>query len=135
MVFAWGCSTHQRYQTIDTDKLDGFASGEFKDTSQGPVARVQFGASGAGSGVNFGFGAAWLDLTTGPPPTGAKDFARAIATINYSKRLKSIKYDEVGNIIEYEFEPRPISALKSNFTPPAVAPSRPRTSFGHQPIE
>ena len=38
--------------------------------------------------------------------------------INYSKKLKSIKYDECGGIIDYEFEQQPVSYLKT--TPPGI---------------
>ena len=30
-------------------------------------------------------------------------FARAVATINYSRRLANIRYDEQGDIVEYKF--------------------------------
>ena len=41
------------------------------------------------------------------------DFARAIAMINYSKKLKSIKYDEFGGVIDYEFEQQPLSYVQT----------------------
>jgi hypothetical protein len=51
--------------------------------------------------------------------------------INYSKRLRSIQYDETGGIIQYEFNPEPMS-MRSEYAPSkAQAPS----AFGHQPIE
>ena len=84
--------------------------------------------------LSTGFGGGWLCIETGPPPSGAYDFARSIAMINYSKKLKSIKYDEFGGVIDYEFEAQPVSYLQ---TPPqAPSPTQPRrSSFGHQPIE
>jgi hypothetical protein len=74
-----------------------------------------------------------LGLRIYPSPTQGDPlpFARSIAMINYSKRLSSIKYDETGGIIEYEFNPRPMS-MRSEYAPPkAQEPS----AFGHQPIE
>ena len=78
---------------------------------------------------------AWICVETGPPPSGAYDFARAIAMINYSKKLKSIKYDEFGGVIDYEFEAQPVSYVQT--TPQATEPkaSYRRSSFGHQPVE
>ena len=81
----------------------------------------------------------WLSIETGPPPSGAQDFARAIAMINYSKKLKSIKYDEFGGVIDYEFEQQPLSYVKT--TPQVQLPQstetklKRRSSFGHQPVE
>ena len=54
--------------------------------------------------------------------------------INYSKKLKSIKYDEFGGVIDYEFEQQPISYTKAS-PPASKATSQPRSSFGHQPVE
>ena len=72
------------------------------------------GGSGFGAGAaSAGFGAGWICVETGPPPSGALDFARAIAMVNYSKKLKSIKYDEFGGVIDYEFEQQPLSYVKT----------------------
>ena len=129
-----GCTVSHRSEVIDTDKLGGYASGTYNSRSSGPVGRAAIGGSGFASGAATGFGAGWACVETGPPPSGANDFARAIAMINYSKKLKSIKYDEFGGVIDYEFETQPISSLK---TTPQEPPSRQlrRSSFGHQPIE
>ncbi len=54
--------------------------------------------------------------------------------INYSKKLKSIKYDECGGIIDYEFEQQPVSCLKTTQQAPETKLKR-RSSFGHQPVE
>lgn len=130
-----GCTVSHRSEVIDTDKLGGYASGTYNDKSHGPVTRVAVGGTGFGAGASgAGFGAAWMCLETGPPPSGANDFARAIAMINYSKKLKSIKYDEYGGVIDYEFEAQPMSYLKT--TPQEVKPRKyRRSSFGHQPVE
>ena len=52
--------------------------------------------------------------------------------INYSKKLKSIKYDETGRIIEYEFDQRPLS--QNTVYPPAQS-ALPQQSFGYQPVQ
>jgi hypothetical protein len=136
-----GCTISHRSEVIDTDKLGGYASGTYNDRSQGPVGRMAVGGSGFGAGAaSAGFGVGWASVETGPPPSGAYDFARAIAMINYSKKLKSIKYDEYGGVIDYEFEAQPISYLKTTpqaqtiYQEPRTKLKR-RSSFGHQPVE
>jgi hypothetical protein len=130
-----GCTVSHRSEVIDTDKLGGYASGTYNDKSNGPVGRMAIGGSGFGSGASgAGFGAAWASVETGPPPSGANDFAKAIAMINYSKKLKSIKYDEFGGVIDYEFEAQPMSYLKTTPQQPIPRQQR-RSSFGHQPVE
>jgi len=133
-LFCSGCTISHRSEVIDTDKLGGNASGTYDAKSHGPSGKVALGGSGYGAGVNTGFGMAWLCIETGPPKSGAYDFARAIAMINYSKKLKSIKYDEYGGVVDYEFEQMPVSSLKSVQQVPGAKPKLP-PSFGHQPIE
>jgi hypothetical protein len=129
-----GCTVSHRSEVIDTDKLGGYASGTYDSKSQGPSGKFAIGGSGYGAGVNTGFGMAWACVETGPPPSGAVDFARAIAMVNYSKKLKSIKYDEFGGVMDYEFEQQPLSYVKT--TPQEPKPTRQRrSSFGHQPVE
>jgi len=130
-----GCATYQRSEVIDTDKLGGYASGEYRDDSSGPSGRMLLGGSGFGAGGSgVGFGAAWIGVESTPPKSGAYDFARAIALINYSKKLKSIKYDEYGGVLDYEFHQLPVSSLQTTRQDPGIKPNLPM-SFGHQPIE
>jgi hypothetical protein len=134
-----GCTVSHRSEVIDTDKLSGYASGTYDAKSDGPSGKLTAGGSAYGAGASStGFGGGWISIETGPPPSGALDFARAIAMVNYSKKLKSIKYDEFGGVIDYEFDCQPISYLK---TPQVKTSSevptklKRRTSFGHQPVE
>jgi hypothetical protein len=130
-----GCTVSHRSEVIDTDKLGGYASGSYNAKSQGPSGKMTAGGSAWGAGANStGFGAGWLCIETGPPPSGAQDFARAIAMINYSKKLKSIKYDEFGGVIDYEFEQQPLSYVQTTPQAPVTKGKR-RSSFGHQPVE
>jgi len=130
-----GCTVSHRSEVIDTDKLGGYASGAYNAKSHGPSGKVAVGGSGYGAGgAGAGFGMAWICAETGPPKSGAYDFARAIAMINYSKKLKSVKYDEVGGVIDYEFETMPVSSVKAAQPGPGAKPKLP-PSFGHQPID
>jgi hypothetical protein len=127
-----GCATFQRSEVIDTDKLDGYASGNYQDHSSGRTGEFALAGGGAGGGASAaGGGALGMTIKTGPPNSGAYQFARSIAMINYSKKIKSIKYDETGRIIEYEFEPRPLT--QASVYPPAQ--SAPQKSFGYQPVQ
>lgn len=136
-----GCTVSHRSEVIDTDKLSGNASGTYNSTSHGPSGKMTVGGAGyGGAAVSAGFGSGWASVETGPPPSGAPDFARAIAMINYSKKLKSIKYDEFGGVIDYEFEQQPLSYVQT--TPQVQTTSQSpstklkrRSSFGHQPVE
>jgi hypothetical protein len=129
-----GCATFQRSEVIETDQLGGFAAGTYRDNSSGKVGTVDLAGSGAGwgSGGIGGLGAVGLGVKTGPPPSGALNFARAIAMINYSKKLKSVKYDQYGGVIDYEFEQ---TALTPRQYRQPVSESKLPSSFGHQPVE
>ena len=130
-----GCTIAHRSEVIDTDKLGGYASGTYNARSEGPSGKLTAGGSAYGAGASStGFGGGWISVETGPPPSGALDIARAIAMVNYSKKLKSIKYDEFGGVIDYEFEQMPVSSLKTAQQGPGAKPKLP-PSFGHQPIE
>jgi hypothetical protein len=133
-VVPLGCATFQRSEVIDTDQLGGYASGTYKDNSSGRVGSFGLAGSGAGwgAGAGGGLGVAGIGVKTGPPPSGALNFARAIAMINYSKKLKSIKYDQYGGVIDYEFDQT--SLAPKNYSS-SVSGSRLPSSFGYQPVE
>lgn len=149
-----GCVTVDHATVIDTTQI-GDASGQYRDVRQGKVA--DFGIFGTGAGVggsetlalnalaasagsssSGGGGMLGLRVYPGPTQGNPMPFARSIAMINYSKKLKSIKYDEYGGVIDYEFDSQPISYLK---TPQVKTGSeiptklKRRSSFGHQPVE
>jgi len=143
----WGCVTADNSTIVDTDQ-QGYASGQYRDVRHGQVA--DFGIFGGGGGAGAASaaraigpllsdsksgsgGGGMLGLRVYPAPTQGdpQPFARSIAMINYSKRLSSIKYDETGGIIEYEFNPGPVSMRSERALPKAPEPS----SFGHQPVE
>jgi len=128
-----GCATFNHSEYIDADQ-PGCATGKYVNNSSGPNGSFIFAGAGAGwgGGAAGGFGAGALAVTTGPPNINACNFARSMAMINYSKRLKSVKYDEFGGVIEYEFE-QPLTK-KSGYSPSISQPNLP-PSFGHQPIE
>ncbi len=131
LLFA-GCASFQNSAVINTD-ASGFATGQYSSSSSGPNGSFAIAGGGGGvggGGAGFGFGG--MSVSSGPPPSEAYAFARSVATINYSTRLKSIKYDEAGGIIEYEFGPGPMS-MRSDY--PASKSGQMPSAFGHQPVE
>ena len=134
-LLAAGCATYQHAEYIDTDQLQGYASGKYNLSSGGPSGSFALGGTGGGisSGGGAGFGAGAIAVSSGPPEINAYNFARSVAMINYSKKLKSIKYDETGGIIEYQFDQQPLPQ-RSGYHPTIGRANLP-ASFGHQPIE
>lgn len=130
-----GCATFQHSEYIDTDQLAGYASGKYSLNTRGPNGSFALGGTGGGigGGGGAGFGAGAIAVTSGPPEVTPYNFARAVAMINYSKKLKSIKYDETGGIVEYEFDHQPLPTRSSS--QPTISRSKLPASFGHQPIE
>ena len=105
-----GCANVDRSVRIDTDSTNSFAVGQYRDIRTGVEGHRRWGE---GDPVNF---------------------ARAIAIINYSKNLRNIKYNECGGVIAYEFEPMPVSSMRSAYPAPGTQRKLP-SSFGHQPVE
>jgi len=131
-----GCASFQHSEYIDTDQLDGNASGKYTLNSSGPSGTFAIaggGGGGIGSGGNSGFGAGALTVNSSPPAITPYNFARAVAMINYSKKLKSVKYDETGGIIEYEFDQKPLP--RRSAYPAVSSQSKLPSSFGYQPVE
>jgi hypothetical protein len=127
-----GCASVNRSQSIDTDQLSGFAAGRFQENVKGSSGSFALAGGGGGWGSSGGgAGGGAVSVTSNIPPSGAYDFARAVAMINYSKKLTRIKYDEGYGIIEYEFDQKPLSSKIDYQAPGGKLPS----AFGHQPVE
>lgn len=124
-----GCATYNHSENIGTD-AHGNAVGTYSLSSQGSngdfsiIGGYGYGGSGASAG---GFGAGFPAVHSAPPQINAYSFARAIAMINYSNRLRTIKYDESGGILEYDFGQGPIGG--------SAGESSLNQSFGHQPVQ
>jgi hypothetical protein len=129
-----GCATYKHSEYIDTDQLEGYASGKYSNSSGGPSGSfVIAGSGGAVGGGSSGFGLGAIAVNSGPPGITPYSFARAVTMINYSKKLKSIKYDEAGGIVEYEFNHQALPKRTSYLAPGNQSGLPP--SFGHQPVE
>jgi hypothetical protein len=134
LVFS-GCATFQRSEVIETDKLGGYASGTYRENSQGPSGTFSLlGAGGGGGAGGIGMGGLGFGVSTGPIPSGNYNFAKSIAMINYSKKLQRVTYDEYGGVIDYEFAQMPMPSMKTTYEGSGTKSKLP-SSFGHQPIE
>lgn len=147
-ISVWGCVTVDSSTIVDADS-QGYANGQYRDVRHGKVCDFGIFATGGAGGASStaataltslvsatalssgssssnnsssGAGAGLIGLRVYPPPQGDPvPFAKAIAMINYSKKLKNISYDESGGRLNYEFgEPN--------------QRTRP-SSFGHQPVQ
>ncbi len=93
----WGCS-HLAVTSstqIGTD-AQGFAVGQYSDSRSGIItgsSSAWWGGGGGGGHGGVGLGMMSFGWHTEPPPTQGDPlpFARAIATINYSRRLEQVK--------------------------------------------
>jgi hypothetical protein len=85
------------------------------------------GARGASSSDSSGGGGAMFGIRVLPTQSQGDPmpFAKSIATINYSKKLKNVKYDEFGGIYEYDFSDSPRAAMSKTPPPP---------DFGYKPV-
>ncbi len=90
-----GCTVSHRSEVIDTINLAAMPQAPMTLKVMAVPENLWRGVRIWRRGGNRGFGAAWFSIETAPP-SGAVDFARSIAMINYSKKIKSIKYDEFG---------------------------------------
>ncbi len=122
---------------IDTD-AQGFAVGQYRDVRSGNFCRTGVLLSGGGGGWGNmgggGLGIGGLAFTIDPPPSESNplNFARAIAMINYSRKLKSLKYDETGDLLDYEFDCPPDASRRGRT--PLSQPALPK-SFGRQGVK
>ncbi len=129
-----GCSslgTIQHSESIDTDSQG--AVGQYRDVRSGNFhdVFVGFGASGWGGAGAGGLGGLVVGIQAPPTQGNSMDFARSVAMINYSKKLKSVRYDEGGDIIEYDFDGKP--AAPGAYRPTEVKPLP--KAFGRQSLK
>jgi hypothetical protein len=129
-LFFLGCATFQHSEFIDADHLG--ATGKYHHETQGPVGTFFLAGVGAGvSGSAGGGGAGAISVTTGFTAPDPRNFARSVSMINYSKKLKSVKYDEISGVRSYEFEDPHAVATKE----PSLSTQEYPPSFGRQPIQ
>jgi len=126
-----GCASNNNIHHSESIDIDarGLATGQYRDVRSGYFDSVYVGGAGGGWGLNGAGGLGGFAVAVQPPPTQGNplDFARSVAMINYSKKLKSVRYDESGDIIDYEFEGQPSSYQ----APPRRLPD----TFGRQPVK
>lgn len=125
-----GCATVDHSVRIDTDSsTNGNVVGQYTDNRSGQMGGWGFWLFG-GYGGDTNPSWPWHVKQGDSDPVR---FARAVAMLNYSKRLKNITYNEAGEVVSYEFDTK-TSAGKSGEKSIQRQPSLP-PSFGHQPIQ
>ncbi|HEX9884451.1 MAG TPA: hypothetical protein VGA79_10830 [Desulfobaccales bacterium] len=124
LVFS-GCATFNHSETLEVDHFG--ATGSYSDSRSGALYEAAlYGAGGAG-GATVGLGAFGFCLRSNQSQSDPRNFARSVVMVDLSKKLKSIKVDDVEGIREYEYiQPLVKSEVKSKNLP---------SSFGHQPVE
>jgi hypothetical protein len=114
-ISCMGCSSMgvNNSTNIATD-ANGYAVGQYSDSRSGTIyspSSVAVGGGGGGGGVGgTGLGAAWVGYRTGNVQTEGDPlkFARAVAMINYSRRLDKVSASDAGGSRDYTFTTRPI---------------------------
>jgi hypothetical protein len=125
-----GCASYDHSENIGTN-AQGNAVGTYSLSNHG--TNGDFLIAGLGGSGNGGGGGGALAIRSYPPDINAYNFARAIAMINYSNRLRTIRYDETGGVLEYDFGQGAIG--RQSAAPLSSGQGGPSESFGHQPIE
>ncbi|OPX19055.1 MAG: hypothetical protein BZ151_11285 [Desulfobacca sp. 4484_104] len=131
-----GCTHYQHSEAIDVDHLG--ATGSYQDHRSGYLHRFAFAAGGGGIGgegrighAGWGMGGFGFAVESTQDQSDPTAFANAIAKINYSKKLKSVKYDEVTGVSSYEFADPVTGSSTKRTSSQTTYPS----AFGYQPIE
>jgi hypothetical protein len=127
MLVVPACTTYQHSETLSVDHFG--ATGTYSDSRSGTLTKLAaYGAAGAGAPTRVGaFG---LQIDSSQSQGDPRYFARSIVMVDLSKKLKSVKLDEVEGIREYEYvQPTDRSDYKSKSS--SSLPS----AFGHQPIQ
>lgn len=121
-----GCARFQHSESIEVDRFG--ATGQYQDSRFGKLYRATLGGGGGGAGVGgAGAGALFFNLSSDQSESDPTNFAKAIAMIDMSKKLKSIRYDEETGIREYDL----VNPLAQ---PETTRNSNPPPSFGRQPV-
>jgi hypothetical protein len=124
LVFS-GCATFNHSETLEVDHFG--ATGSYSDSRHGSLYEAALYGGGGAGGSTVGMGVFGFALKSDQSASDPRNFARSIVMVDLSKKLKSIKVDDVEGIREYEYiQPLVKSELRSKSLP---------SSFGHQPVE
>jgi len=126
MLLAPACATVQHSESIDVDHFG--ATGSYRDTRGGTLTKIGFLGGGAGGGVGGGMG---FLINSNQGQSDPRYFAQSVVMVDLSKKLKSIKVDEVEGIREYEYVQPMTRTDYKGAKPKSSLPS----AFGHQPVQ
>ena len=122
-----GCARFQHSESIDVDRFG--ATGHYQDSRSGKLYKAALGGGGGGGGVGVAaLGGFLFSLNSSQSQSDPTNFAKAIAMVDMSKKLKSVRYDEDTGIREYEFV-QPLAQAEGKRS------SNPPPSFGRRPVQ
>ena len=122
-----GCARFQHSESIDVDRFG--ATGQYQDSRSGKLYKAALGGGGGGGGVGVAaLGGFLFSLNSSQSQSDPTNFAKAIAMVDMSKKLKSVRYDEDTGIREYEFV-QPLAQTEGKRS------SNPPPSFGRRPVQ
>lgn len=126
-VILSGCARFQHSESIDVDRYG--ATGHYQDTRSGKLYKAALGGGGGGGGVGVAaLGGFLFSLNSSQSQSDPTNFAKSIAMVDMSKKLKSVRYDEDTGIREYEFV-QPLAQAEGQRS------SNPPPSFGRRPVQ
>jgi len=122
-----GCARFQHAESIDVDRFG--ATGHYQDSRSGKLYSATLGGGGGGGGVGVAaLGGFICNINSSQSQSDPTNFAKAIAMVDMSKKLKSVRYDEDTGIREYEFV-QPLAQAEGKHS------SNPPPSFGRRPVQ
>jgi hypothetical protein len=125
-----GCSTtYNHSESIDVDHFG--ATGFYRDNRQGTLSKFALIGGGGAGGSTVGLGGLGIVADSSQSQSDPQNFAKSIVMVDLSKKLKSIKVDDVEGIREYEYVQPLVKGDSRSSAPKSSLPS----AFGHQPVE
>lgn len=125
----YGCATFNHSESIDVDHFG--ATGKYTDNRSGALYEMCLAGGGGGGGKHAGGGLLALYVKSNQSQSDPRNFAKSIVMVDMSKKLKSVKIDDVEGIREYEY----VQPLARSEAKPAKPKSGLPPSFGYQPVE
>lgn len=132
-----GCVSFQHSESIDVDHYG--ATGHYTDSRSGKLYMATLSGGGGGAGAKwwspggqwgFGGGGFKFSMVSNQSQSDPRNFAKAVAMMDMSKKIKYVKYDEETGTREYEF----VHPLAGPERKPSKSSNLP-PSFGREPVQ
>jgi hypothetical protein len=123
-----GCARFQHSESINVD-ANG-ATGLYQDVRSGKLHRTTVAGGGGAGGYVVGLGGLFVNVISDQSQSDPRNFAKAVATADLAKKIKSVRYDESTGMREYEFVQPLAGAASAPGKSSSVSPS-----FGREPVQ